>query len=549
MNLVAGSPAIPVNYFLRIPNFGDRLGPEIVEAVSGRQAVWCRDQRQPHILAIGSMMAGASLESQVWGTGVMHPRFGFGAVQGARIHALRGQLSMSALKAAGIALGDVPLGDPAVLAPSLLGIRACKVPQYRVGVVAHYVDRQHPVLRAMSQEEGVCDINVHDDPMVVLAAMANCEAIISSSLHGLVVAEALGLPNLWIQASDEIAGDGFKFNDWYSTTRRPQKQVYRLQAGDRAHELAARAEPRESAIDTEALFAAFPCDVEWGGLTGKTWLPIQQCRLAPMPVILISFNRGAMLRRMIDGLLQLARPVEIIIHDNGSDDAVTLRILLQLELEGIAVYRHAAILFADELNQVNATVLKHFADWAEPSAYVVSDCDIDISVADSDVLDVYQLLLNVDRRAECVGPMLRIHDIPEAYPLRNRALNRHIEQFWRHLPVFIAVETRMIAVQQAQIDTSFAMHRPGETFRRLKPGLRVYEPYEALHLDWYIRPEQAVADEQMYAQTSSAGISHWNNAAETTLHGHDELEHRHFHTVCYNKNGDLKIDIVHLDRY
>lgn len=53
-------------------------------------------------------------------------------------------------------------------------------------------------------------------PISVLHDIARCEYILSSSLHGLVVADALGIPNAWILLSDKVHGNGFKFRDYHS---------------------------------------------------------------------------------------------------------------------------------------------------------------------------------------------------------------------------------------------------------------------------------------------------------------------------------------------
>lgn len=64
---------------------------------------------------------------------------------------------------------------------------------------------------------------------------------------------------------------------------------------------------------------------------------------APLPAILISFNRGPMLRAVIGGLRKLATPLDLVVHDNGSTDTATLQVLKDLETEGVRVLRNAAI--------------------------------------------------------------------------------------------------------------------------------------------------------------------------------------------------------------
>ncbi len=105
--------------------------------------------------------------------------------------------------------------------------------------------------------------------------------------------------------------------------------------------------------------------------------------------------------------------------------------------------------------------------------------------------------------------MLRIADIPASYRLFNHVMNRHIEQFWHKQPERIQTRSGDCAYIEATIDTTFALHREGSKFRRLKRGLRVYHPFEARHLDWY--PD---AGQDSYRETSSAAISHWNNSAQ-----------------------------------
>jgi hypothetical protein len=138
---------IRLQYFVRIPNIGDLINPIIVSAITGEQTVRASSDA-PHLLAIGSLMAGATPQSCVWGTGVMHPDIGIGSPEASRIHAVRGKLSHTALRQAAIAVVDVPLGDPGILAPAIFGVERSPAPKHRLGVVPHYVDRASPFFPA-----------------------------------------------------------------------------------------------------------------------------------------------------------------------------------------------------------------------------------------------------------------------------------------------------------------------------------------------------------------------------------------------------------------
>jgi glycosyltransferase involved in cell wall biosynthesis len=256
---------------------------------------------------------------------------------------------------------------------------------------------------------------------------------------------------------------------------------------------------------------------------------------ATIPIFVISFNRGDYLRRVIDSYRRLATPTVIVVHDNGSDDRATLHALDQLDRSGITVVRRGKIGHADQLNEVDRTVRRYFDASRPPSPYVVTDCDVDLSIADPDALAVYRELLDLKPEAACVGPMLRIRDIPKTYPLYNQAMNRHIEQFWRHAPEWVETSKGRIACLTAKIDTTFALHRAGAPFRRLKPGIRVYEPYEALHLDWY---EAAAQDP--YRRSSSPAISHWNNDQQLQDHAGAALAYDRF-TYVEREDGVLRV--------
>ncbi len=65
-------------------------------------------------------------------------------------------------------------------------------------------------------EEGVRFIDVMEYPEKVIGLIDQCEYILSSTLHGLIVADSLGIPNAWIESPD-LTGGRFKFDDYYSS--------------------------------------------------------------------------------------------------------------------------------------------------------------------------------------------------------------------------------------------------------------------------------------------------------------------------------------------
>lgn len=257
----------------------------------------------------------------------------------------------------------------------------------------------------------------------------------------------------------------------------------------------------------------------------------------PVPVFIISFNRANWLRRCVAACRKLPHAVDIVVHDNGSDDPATVHCLDMLESEGIAVVRRGKIRDSAELNRINDTVAVYFAGRAA-APYVVTDCDIDMSIAAPDALGVYDELLEMFPDAACVGPMIRIRDIPRHYPLFAHVMNRHIEQFWHRRPEWVSTRHGRAAIQRAPIDTTFALHRAGEPFFRLREGIRVYEPYEARHLDWYLSEVELRA--QPYFSSSSDRIAHWSNREELILNRQERLQYDRFIYIEGDEEGRLR---------
>lgn len=195
------------------PNFGDGLNPVLVERLFGVRPVWTELERAV-LVGAGSILQhvsrvvreGATGEKHVWGAGYIsdfeQPPVSGGAVT---YHAVRGRLTQSY---GGV--GEVPFGDPGILSPLLLDRRVPK--KHAVGLVPHYIHRQDPEL--LGTEGHVIEVDA--DPLDVVREIAACEVVYSSSLHGLVVADAFGIPNQRLVFDRAVNGGDWKFRDYYS---------------------------------------------------------------------------------------------------------------------------------------------------------------------------------------------------------------------------------------------------------------------------------------------------------------------------------------------
>ena len=74
----------------------------------------------------------------------------------------------------------------------------------------------------------------------VVEEVVKCRRIISSSLHGIILADALGIENKWVY-SDFVLGGGFKFRDYAASLGEAiSPDVWRLGDQERIKEMAKR---------------------------------------------------------------------------------------------------------------------------------------------------------------------------------------------------------------------------------------------------------------------------------------------------------------------
>src|SRR5438270_1474823 len=90
-----------------------------------------------------------------------------------------------------------------------------------------------------------------------------------------------------------------------------------------------------------------------------------------LPVFLISFNRGEYLDRVIQSYQKQNVSVNIIIHDNGSNDPYTLEVLARLSASGTRVYRNSPIFRGDELNNLDLSVRRYVDETGYVGPYAV----------------------------------------------------------------------------------------------------------------------------------------------------------------------------------
>ena len=184
-------------------NFGDELGAIILRKLGYR--VRRVSFAKADVLLTGTMVDPAETKNPnatLIGTGSGHEHE---SVHNFNVLAARGALTAANLKVEG-----VPLGDLGLLA-SLIWPK--QPPKYNIGIVRHYVD---------SDEYGFGDLIIDASAPAeqVIQQISSCRVIFSSSLHGLIVADSYGIPNMRIARDDVITGN-YKWLDYKSAFVKP----------------------------------------------------------------------------------------------------------------------------------------------------------------------------------------------------------------------------------------------------------------------------------------------------------------------------------------
>ncbi|MEM9212361.1 MAG: glycosyltransferase family 2 protein [Pseudomonadota bacterium] len=256
----------PLRYWTGKPNFGDLLSPLLVSRLSHTNVnKETTANSGPYLLGVGSIIQTIDKPgAHIWGSGLLReltPQWQKKLADNpiAQVHAVRGHLTRNEL----ITKLDLEVpevyGDPALLLPRVIKFSDARK---RSGIAFC------PHLAHQKQFQNISDphlrlIDVRDHPIEVIRSLAHAEVVLSSSLHGLVVAQAYGIPWVWITVGGKpLDGSNFKFHDFFSTLSMDQPLPLSLPNTDQLHDAIQTAAEKailpDLNIDLESLIAAMP---------------------------------------------------------------------------------------------------------------------------------------------------------------------------------------------------------------------------------------------------------------------------------------------------
>lgn len=187
-------------------NVGDTITKPVIEFLLKRPVKIVPPNFKKKLIGIGSTISwSAQTGDTLWGCGLIESKK-YTLPDQCSVLALRGKLTQKIL---GVSC-DI-FGDPGIILPLVYNPVVEK--KYSIGIVEHYIDR------GLYIGEGH-RIDIRQNWKSFVNELKSCESILSSSLHGLVLSEAYGIPCKKIKLSNNVIGGEFKFYDYLSAFNR-----------------------------------------------------------------------------------------------------------------------------------------------------------------------------------------------------------------------------------------------------------------------------------------------------------------------------------------
>lgn len=227
--LITASVNIDYNGELFHSNIGDDLNYYFLREISVRPIVITSETLIAKYLCKNYLVIGSTIamfsnkKTVIWGAGMIDKNLP-DHIHIGNIKAVRGPLTQKALNNKGIVCPSC-YGDPALLLPYHYQPIDVKK-KYEIGIIPHYADLN--LLNHLSKLKDIHIIHTrgYNDWHYFIDEILQCRCIVSSSLHGLIIAEAYNIPSQWIEFDGTESRDHFKYHDFYLSVGKNQTPLY-----------------------------------------------------------------------------------------------------------------------------------------------------------------------------------------------------------------------------------------------------------------------------------------------------------------------------------
>ncbi len=249
-------------------NWGDELNKYLLEYITHKKFYFIPftdSYLQPmlHYILIGSILTSYNFnKSIIYGSGILFPEKSVVGVP-EKIISVRGPKTREILLKSGIECPEV-YGDPALLLPVFYKPKSGTV-KGKIIVIPH-------IQTTVKEVKGACDGIISDYDILslfdykrwtdIIDTICSAKFVISESLHGLIVAEAYGIPNVWVEFKDHPEYWDFKYHDFFSSIKRTRKKI-KLQEKPGYEAIQSQINDwKKGEIPYDEMLSHFPFDIE-----------------------------------------------------------------------------------------------------------------------------------------------------------------------------------------------------------------------------------------------------------------------------------------------
>lgn len=237
-------------------NLGDYLSKVIFEWMLQKNNIQNRIKGIKHLYSVGSILGFGYQDAVVWGSGLLEDNIEYRKrIRRSKldIRCLRGPLTRRTLVHWTDGVIDIPelYGDPVTLMPLIYKPESIEK-RYNYVIIPHFLDSHMKNVYSKEGEKVKVIDMLTDNYEDVINEIVAAEKVISSSLHGIILAESYGIPAIYVKT-----GNSFKYEDWYLSTEREIRWVNSLEEGYKSEPMRL---PNIKKLQ-ENLFQSYPKDL------------------------------------------------------------------------------------------------------------------------------------------------------------------------------------------------------------------------------------------------------------------------------------------------
>jgi pyruvyltransferase len=210
-------------------NFGDGVNKVFWEYLTQNKI--CNNNSRFHYITTGSIMCLVNNKSIIFGTGFISNGSDLGGGNfnsqscikhqtPHKIIAVRGPLSRQKFIDFKIQCPE-NYGDPLILMPCIYN-KYTNIKENIIGIIPHYIDKNNnnfKILKQNLENKGYSvlfiDIEIGNNYKKFIDNINKCKYIISSSLHGVIMGIVYFKKTIFVEFSDAVIGNSFKFKDFF----------------------------------------------------------------------------------------------------------------------------------------------------------------------------------------------------------------------------------------------------------------------------------------------------------------------------------------------